>query len=79
MAYPNLVAEMQRAGLKPKDIAQAVGRSPDTVSNWIRGKGEIPIGKAFVIQKKFFPTLPIAYLFSQSPITPPIGDKPEAV
>lgn len=73
MAYPNLTAEMKRIGIEPKDIAGAVGRSPDTISNWLKGKGEFPIGKAFVVQERFFPTLPIAYLFNPKPITPPVA------
>ncbi|XCH78291.1 MAG: hypothetical protein WHF31_12245 [Candidatus Dehalobacter alkaniphilus] len=72
MAYPNLTAEMKRVGIDPKSIAEAVGRSPDTINNWLKGKGEFPIGKAFIVQEKFFPTLPIAYLFSPKPITPPV-------
>lgn len=75
MAYPNLTAEMKRMGIDTKNIADTVGRSPDTVSNWLRGKGEFPIGKAFAVQEKFFPTLPIAYLFSPKPITPPVEDR----
>lgn len=72
MAYPNLTAEMIRMNIDPKDIALVVERSPDTVSNWLKGKGEFPIGKAFKVQKIFFPSLPLAYLFSSEPITPPI-------
>ena len=74
MAYPNLTAEMKRQGITPKTIAEAVEKSPDTINNWLKGKGEFPIGKAFTVQAKFFPTLPISYLFSQTPITPPVAD-----
>lgn len=70
MAYPNLVAEMTRRNLSAKDIAGAIGRSPDTVNNWLKGKGDFPIGKAFIIQAEYFPTCTIAYLFSSQPITP---------
>lgn len=72
MAYPNLTAEMKRQGIGTRNIAEAVSKSPDTVSNWLKGKGEFPIGKAFTVQEKFFPTLPIEYLFSPTPITPPL-------
>lgn len=76
MAYPNLTAEMKRQGITPKAIAEAVEKSPDTISNWLKGKGEFPIGKAFTVQEKFFPSLPISYLFNPKPITPPVTDKP---
>ncbi len=62
MAYPNLVAEMTRRNISIKDVANIIERSPDTVSNWLRGKGDFPIGKAFKIQETFFPTYSIAYL-----------------
>lgn len=70
MAYPNLVAEMTRRNISAKDIAEAIGRSPDTVNNWLKGKGDFPIGKAFIVQAAYFPTCTIAYLFSSEPITP---------
>lgn len=72
MGYPNLVAEMTRCSITTKDIASEIGRSPDTVNNWLRGKGDFPIGKAFKIQETFFPTYTLAYLFSSKPITPEI-------
>ena len=36
MAYPNLVAEMTRRSITAKDIAGEIGRSPDTVNNWLK-------------------------------------------
>lgn len=71
MAYPNLTAEMTRQNIDAKLIAAAIGRSTDTVKNWLKGKGEFPIGKAFTVQETFFPSMSIAYLFSHEPITPP--------
>lgn len=53
-----------------KEWADEIGRSPDTVNNWLRGKGDFPIGKAFKIQEIFFPTYTLAYLFSSEPIAP---------
>lgn len=70
MAYPNLIAEMTRRNITAKDIAALIGRSPDTVSNWLKGKGDFPIGKAFVVQAAFFPACTIAYLFASEPIVP---------
>lgn len=70
MAYPNLIAEMTRRNITAKDIATLIGRSPDTVSNWLKGKGDFPVGKAFVVQAAFFPACTIAYLFASEPIVP---------
>lgn len=70
MAYPNLIAEMNRTGITIKDIAEVTNRSSDTVKNWLKGKGEFPIGKAFSVQEKFFPTLPLSYLFNPKAIVP---------
>lgn len=70
MPFGNLVAEMIRRSITAKDIAGEIGRSPDTVNNWLKGKGDFPIGKAFKIQEIFFPMYTIAYLFSSEPITP---------
>lgn len=67
MAYPNLAAEMARNGVTEKDLAQEIGKSTDTIRNWMRGKGDFPVCKALVIQKKFFPQTTISYLFSGNP------------
>lgn len=42
----------------------------NTVNNWLKGKGDFPIGKAFKVQEVFFPTYTIGYLFNSEPITP---------
>ncbi len=75
MAYPNLAAEMTRNGVTEKDIATAVSKSTDTVKNWMKGKGDFPIGKAFAVQEAFFPSLSIAYLFSTTPAAPQTLEK----
>lgn len=75
MAYPNLAAEMTRNGVTEKDIATAVSKSTDTVKNWMKGKGDFPIGKAFTVQETFFPSLSIAYLFSTKPAAPQALEK----
>ncbi|MBD5469245.1 MAG: helix-turn-helix transcriptional regulator [Lachnospiraceae bacterium] len=79
MAYPNLAAEMARNGLTEKDLAQEIGRSADTIRNWMHGKGDFPIGKALIIRKKFFPQTQIEYLYSSTPTAPPAGMGREVV
>lgn len=54
MAYPNLVAEMTRRSITAKDIAGEIGRSPDTVNNWLKGKETSRSGKPSRY-KRFFP------------------------
>lgn len=70
MAYPNLVAEMARIGITEKDLSAVTGRTTDTIRNWIKGKTEIPIGKALVIRDRYFPTSSIEYLYASEPVTP---------
>ena len=72
--YPNLAAEIVRHGFSNEEIytatAEAVKKTPDTVSNWIGGRaGELPITAAFVIRNKFFPNMTVDYLFDTQPIT----------
>ena len=69
--YPNLAAEMARNGIKVEDVyrvtADAVGKSPETVSKWINGKaGELSVKAAFAIKNQFFPKMTVDYLFETS-------------
>lgn len=71
--YPNFAAEMARTqtdySLVYSEIARDFDKSPDTISNWITGKaGNLPTTVAFAIRNKYFPTLSIDYLFSETPI-----------
>lgn len=73
--YPNFAAEMARthtdyAGVY-KCIAGQMGKSTDTVSNWINGRGgEMPVKAAFAIKDEFFPDFTIDYLFNEKPLAP---------
>lgn len=73
LKYPNLAAEMARTQTKYEDVyqstAEAVGKSSETVQNWITGKaGELTVKAAFHIRDNYFPTLNVGYLFSEQPI-----------
>lgn len=68
MAYPNLVAEMARIGITEKDLAAVAEKSPDTIRNWLRGKTEIPFGKAIVIRDRYFPQTTLEYLYSPNAV-----------
>lgn len=71
--YPNLAAEIARTGISYGDVyataADSVGKTVDTVSNWVSGRaGELPVVAAFAIRDKHFPQLSIDYLFSTRPL-----------
>ena len=70
MAYPNLVAEMARRDLDARDLAKVAKKSPDTIRNWLRGKGDFTVAIAFLIQQTLFPDCKITYLFSNTPALP---------
>lgn len=70
MRFPNLAAEMARIKLSPSTIARAIGKSTDTVRNYINGITEIPLENAFFIREKYFPLMPIEYLFEPHQIEP---------
>lgn len=63
MAYPNLAAEMARRDLDAKDLAKVAQKSPDTIRNWLKGKGDFPVAIAFLIQRQLFPECKVTYLF----------------
>lgn len=70
--YPNLAAEIARKGISYGDVygvvAESVGKTTDTASNWVSGRaGEMPVTAAFAVRDAFFPALSIDYLFSTEP------------
>ena len=76
--YPNFAAEMARTQTDYESVykyaATIIGKSTDTVQNWIIGRGgEMSVKAAFAIKDEFFPNLSIDYLFSELP-TMPTGD-----
>ena len=69
MALPNLSAEMARAEITQESIADAIGRTPQSVSRWITGKGSPKVEDAFAIRDRFFPGMTVDYLFDDEPDT----------
>ena len=67
--FPNLEAEMTRVGLSKVDIADGIGRTPDTVWRWFSGRNGFAIDDAFAVRDHFFPNLSVDYLFNQHPIS----------
>ena len=69
--YPNLEAEMARHDVTQRDIAQLIGKRPETVSNWMNGRrGEFTVSAAFKIAETFFDGCDAAYLFERSDALP---------
>ena len=70
LKYPNFAAEMARTSTSYDEVysetAKAVGKSPETIQNWIIGRnGELTAKAAFYIRDNYFPTLQVGYLFSE--------------
>jgi hypothetical protein len=70
--YPNFAAEMARTqtdyGEVYEKTSDAVGKSVNTIQNWIIGRnGELTVKAAFFIRDTFFPGLPVSYLFDEKP------------
>lgn len=75
LKYPNFAAEMARTGTSYDEVysktAKAVGKSSETVQNWILGRnGELTVKAAFFIRDNFFPAMRVGYLFSEQANTP---------
>lgn len=69
--YPNLEAEMARNGVTQRDIAQLIGKRPETVNKWMNGRnGEFTVSAAFKIAETFFGGCDAAYLFERSDSLP---------
>lgn len=63
--YPNLEAEMARHGVTQRDLANKLGKTPETICNWMNGRsGDFPIGSVFRLKDEFFPECTVEYLFA---------------
>jgi hypothetical protein len=63
--FPNLKAEMARKGIDGVTISSFVGCTPKTFSSKMNGKTEFTRSEIFTIQKEFFPSLTVEYLFNE--------------
>lgn len=62
MSYGNLKAEMARSGITKEEISKLLGIHRNSVYKKLHG-GKFYADEAFKIQKAFFPTYSIDYLF----------------
>lgn len=65
MALTNLVKEMAASKVTNEMLSEKIGVHRNTIANRLSGIGKFSIEEAFSIQKQFFPTLEIEYLFKQ--------------
>ena len=68
--FPNLKAEIARAGFTYDDIAKKIGKTKEWLENRLNGKCNLPIDIAFKIKENCFPNIDFVYLFKQSAIVP---------
>ena len=62
----NLMAEMARADISQKQLAEFIGRDEKSISNKIRCKTEFTRKEMVEIKKNFFPDCTLDYLFEQT-------------
>ena len=68
MTYPNLEAEMKRAGITGAIVAKRLGVGRNTLSCWMNGAdAAFPIIKAKQVRDELFPGQSLDYLFSETP------------
>lgn len=61
--YPNLIAEMARAGLTAEQLAQGININPSTMSAKLNNEGRMKLKEVAEIRRIFFPGMEIDYLF----------------
>lgn len=68
--YPNLLAEMARAGIPAGKIAEEIGVNPAILSAKMNNKNRLKLAEAAKIRNRLFPGFAMDYLFSQIPMKP---------
>lgn len=64
--YPNFKAEMARRGITQSQIAKALGLSVSSVSQKLSKPYRLRMSEASCIRDRFFPGMPLDYLFSSN-------------
>ena len=64
MAYPNLMGEMAKRGIRQNDIAQAIGKTLSTTNLKLNGKATITVDEAVKIKSLLKSNLSLDELFS---------------
>lgn len=63
--YPTLEAAIKRKGIKKKAIAKVLGVDEATIWHKTRGGRSFTVEQALLIQKTWFPEVPIDVLFKR--------------
>lgn len=63
--YPTLEAAIKRKGIKKKAIAKVLGVDEGTIWHKTRGCRSFTVEQALLIQKTWFPEVPIDVLFKR--------------
>lgn len=64
--FPNLKAEIARAGMTNQQVAERAGIKPVAFSNKMNGKYRFSLDEAIRIKKVLGDQYPIEYLFSEA-------------
>lgn len=70
MMYPNLKAEMVRAGYSNKDLADVLGIHICGISMIFSGTRNLSVSRAVKIRDALFPGMRLDYLFDNEPDVP---------
>ncbi len=65
-AYPNLVGEIAKRGIKKKSIAESIGVCDKSLSNKLNGKSPFTWPEVVTIKERFFPDMTPERLFATS-------------
>lgn len=63
--YKNLQAEIVRNNVSKENLAQAIGKSYQTIMLKLSGKYPFTLDEAFEIRSRYFPNYSIDYLFKK--------------
>lgn len=62
----NLIKEMAGAKVTQENLASTLNVHRNTIANRLNGEGKFSIEDAIQIQKTYFPTLGLGYLFEET-------------
>ena len=64
IAYPNLVGEMAKRGIKKKEVAKSISVCDKALNNKLQGKTPFTWPEVQTIRREFFPDIPPDELFA---------------
>lgn len=64
--YPNLKRELYLSGVTQVMLAKTLGVGTNTLAKKMHGKTEFKSSEMFAIQRAYFPTMTLDYLFAKT-------------